>query len=238
MTLNPKKIWKELSALEIALIIINIGYLIYLNYSTDLIPNLNSGNETRIINGVQNPPNTILYSTNSFVPKSNVSNTQTFFGIVLLSILIFSFLSKKIGFGRATIEEAIEDIANQLISTKKIKDVQIATTKQGLKIETDFETIEIFTNFLTRYRHIMEVSEAFKYVINVEITDKHDGTREYYKAHYHPMTRYWDGLIKSERELSESDQCPKCGKEYDVRVIPSQELIDKRIAKKFTEVRR
>ena len=55
-----KRVWKELSYFEIAMIIILIGYFIYLNNSTVLILNTNNGNDTRVINGVSYPPNTFL----------------------------------------------------------------------------------------------------------------------------------------------------------------------------------
>ena len=89
-----KKIWKELSYFEIFIIAISIGYMVYLNSSTSMVLNINNGDETRIINGVQNPPHTILYKPEDYVPKAGVSNTQMVFGIIINIFLISTLLSK------------------------------------------------------------------------------------------------------------------------------------------------
>src|SRR3990167_1798357 len=98
--LQPKSIWKELSYLEWAAILIVIGYFFYLNQSTALV--LNYNNETK----------QVLYKPNDLVPKSNVSNSQTFFGIILYIICVGILLSKRIRSPRrATMKEALDDLS-------------------------------------------------------------------------------------------------------------------------------
>ena len=229
-----KKIWKELSYFEIFIIAISIGYMVYLNSSTSMVLNINNGDETRIINGVQNPPHTILYKPEDYVPKAGVSNTQMVFGIIINIFLISTLLAKRVTSGkRATILEALEDISNNLIKARNLKDARITSTKNALQISTDLEDINLTYNFLTRYRSIGTVADAFKYVIGVEIIDKADNTSEYFKAHYNPKLRYWDGFLKMAKELSEQDQCPKCGNDYDERLIMGQDIRDFREGKTY-----
>lgn len=231
---KPKSIWKEMSYTEIALIVLAVGYLFYLNNSTALVLNLNSGNETRIINGIQNPPNTVLYRENDYVPKSNVSNTQAFFGAVIILALVTALLSKIINIPkRATIQEAIEDTAKQIIKIRNIEGASISPTKNGLKIISDIEEIEMFCEFLTRYKSDNDGRWAFRYTIKVVITNKEDNVQEYYKAFYHPWSRFWDGLLATSKGLSDEDRCPKCGSEYDERIVSSKDLLAFRAARHF-----
>lgn len=232
--LKPKNIWNELSFIEIGVIILAIGYFFYLNNSTALILNINLENQTRVINGVPNPPNTILYAPNDYVPKSNISNTQTFFGIVIIILLVVILLSKRISIPRrATIQEAIHDIANQLIKTRQIKDAKLSTTRNGLKIISDIEEIELTYNFLTRYKSEGNRRWAFRYTIGVIITNREDNIPEYYKAFYHPWSRYWDGLVESITPLNDEDRCPKCGSDFDEKIVMAEDLIKYRHAKSY-----
>jgi len=219
-----KKIWSDTGWTEKILIVVLIGYFVYLNQATALVLNINDQETPRMINGIPNEPNTLLYLPQDYVPKSNVSNTQMFIGIILSALLSFILLSKKALKDRAEISEALSDIANQIIKTKNIKDAKINASKDGLIIRTDVEEICLTNYFLTRYRFIGNVTEAFEYVISVEIKDN-EGNIDYYKAHYNPLTRYLDGLIKTTKELKEEDQCPRCGKEYDERYILGADLV-------------
>lgn len=225
-TASPRKLWNELSYFELGLIILMVGYFFYLNNSTGWVINYNnSTNGSRIVNGVENKPGTVLYGQNDYVPKSAVSNSQTFFGIVLFLIVIFVILSKLVkSLRRATIGEAINDISKQLIEVRQLREARITVIKNGVRIVSDFEEIDLTYNFLTRYKSIGDVREAFRYTINVQIKNKQDETDEYYRAYYHPWSRYWDGMVKSITELTESDQCPNCGKEYHEKIIISDDL--------------
>ena len=212
-TASPRKLWGELSYFELGVILLMVGYFFYLNNSTEWVINYNnSTNTSRVINGVENKPGTVLYGQNDFVPKSPVTNSQTFFGIALFLIVIFVLLSKLIKSSRrATISEAIDHISKQLIEVRQLKEAKITVIKSGVRIISDFEEIDLTYNFITRYKSIGDTREAFRYTINVVIKNKQDETEEYYRAYYHPWSRYWDGLVKAVTELTESDQCPRCG---------------------------
>ena len=224
--IRPKNIWKELAFIEIGIIILAVGYYFYLNNSTALILNFNNENTTRVVNGVPNPPNTVLYNSNDYVPKSNVSNTQTFFGITITLALVVILLTKRMQIPRrATIQEAIHDIASQLIKIRQLKDVKISATRQGLLITSDLEVIELKYNFLTRYKTEGSRRWAFRYTIGVIITDKEDDVPVYYKAFYHPWSRYWDGLVETTKWLNDEDRCPRCGSDYDEMIVMAEDLM-------------
>lgn len=231
---SAKSLWKEVKPFEWIIIIIVLGYFVYLNNATGLVINVNDGNETRIINGIPNPPNTILYEPNDYVPKSNVSNTQTGIGIFLTIILILVLLAKRISIPkRATIEEAIEDIADHLIKLKNLKNTKITQTREGLKIISDFEEINLSYSFLTRYKTIGDRSWAFRYTIHGVIYNKRSNIQDYYKFFYHPWSRYYDGMLKVAKELADEDRCPKCGSEYDEKPIIGADLMKFKVAKQW-----
>ena len=233
-SMKPKKLWKELSFFEIGLIIAMVWYFFYIANSTSLIVNINDGNSTRVINGVPNPPGTLAFGANDLVPKSNVSNSQVFFGIILFLVTIYVILSKVIKSSRrATIEEALEDISKQLISVRHMKQAKIYSIKNGLKITSEHEEIELTHSFITRYEEKGGEKLAFRYTINCKVHDKIEDSDEHYRAHYHPWSRYWDGFIRSESELEQQDQCPRCGKEYDVLVVLSDDLKKIKAAKEY-----
>jgi len=232
--IKPKTIWKELSYLEIGVIALAIGYFFYLNNLTSLVLNMNIENDTRIINGVSNPPNTVLYRANDFVPKSSVSNTHTFFGISIILILVILLLSKRFKIlRRATIHEAINDISSQLIAVRQLKGASLHPIKNGLRIISDLEEIDLTYEFLTRYKTVGDKKWAFRYTIKVIITNKEEGVAEYYKAFYHPWSRYWDGLVETKKSLSDEDRCPKCGSDYDEKMIIAEDLLKYRRARAY-----
>ncbi len=230
---QPKKFLKSLTMFEIALIVLACGYIIYLNQQTSRIPNLNNGNSTIVVNTIPIKPGELLYGPNDLVPKTNVSNTQTFFGILIILLLVYTLLLKVTNVNsRASIHEAVEDITKQIIQVRQLKDARIAVIKNGKKITSDLEDIEITYNFLTRYRIINNLRQAFNYTIHINILDKSTGLEDYYKAYYHPWDRFWDGLVKSSKQLSDVDQCPNCGKEFDVKIITSDDLSRARAARR------
>ena len=222
---QPKKIWMNLTYIEIGLILAVAGYFIYLGYSTRLVLNTNNTNQTIVVNGIEQKVNKTLYLPNDYVPASNISNAQSFFGIALFAIAVFVLLSKisKIN-KRATIQEAITDIANQLIQVRQLKEARKSVVKNGLKISSDDEDIYLTYNFLTVYKSKGEEREAHRYVIHADIYNKTDEAHQYSKAYYHPQSRYWDAFIKVDEELTESDRCQKCGTEYDEKIIISEDI--------------
>lgn len=233
-TPQPKKLWASLTYVEIALIIAVAGYFVYLDYSTRLVLNTNNTNQTITINGIEQKVGQTLYLPNDYVPASNVSNTQAFFGVASFIITIYILLSKlsKIS-RRATIQEAIEDIATQLIQVRHMKEARKSVAKNGMKITSDDEDIELTYNFLTVYKSKGDEREAHRYVIAVEIYDKASEASQYYKAYYHPWSRYWDALVKVDEELTESDRCQKCGTEFDEKVIISDDVKKLKIIKEI-----
>lgn len=230
---TPKRFWEELSPTEWVAIAAVIFYLFYLNYSTGYVTNLNSGNESIIINGVEVQPGQVLYGPQDFVPQSNVSNTQTFFGIILVFILVAVLVSRRMSMKRrATIQEAVDEIAAQLIQARNLKDAKITLTRNGMVITTDIEVIELTHEFLTRYKSKGNEREAFRYTIHAIITDRRDGIPQYYKTYFHPWTWYWDGYVRVVKALSEEDRCPNCGTEYDEKIVMADDLLKLREAKK------
>jgi len=117
---TPLKFWKELSWIEIGAVIAMIAFLIYLKNFTSLVPNT-SVNETRIINGVTYPPETLIYPPNAIVPKSSITNTQLFFGILIFAVVVLMLISKRLSVRRrATPKEAMDDISRQIKQLKKV----------------------------------------------------------------------------------------------------------------------
>jgi len=231
---TPTKFYNEFSAIEWgALILIILAIPFYISLSTKLVPNF-SVDETRVFNGITYPANTSIYSPNDFVPKSNFSNTQAFFVMFINGICIFILLQKRLGDNkRATINEAMRDIAKQIIEAWNIKDARIAPTRDGLQIISPHETIDIQPVFNTKYKTVDGVRSAVRYCIQIIRLDKEDRVPTTYRAHYHPHTRYWDGMFKSKLELSEMDKCPNCGSEADEKVVSSEDLAKMSHAKKL-----
>lgn len=216
---TPKSFWKNLAWVEIFAISSMFIYLIYLQNTTDLVLNFNDGNETRVINGIANPPKTVLYPPNSFVPKSGVSNSQMIFGMILYSVVIAVLLANRMKQPtRATPKEAMDDLSKQL---KQLRDLPLA---DGTTIPiTDNLRIEIHPVFLTRYYETSENDrKEFRYTFQVIVKDRQEEVEYYYRAWYHPWTRYWDGLFPAKTLLSGKDACPNCGDEYNFKKISSK----------------
>lgn len=216
-----KTIWKATTWFERALIFSIIAYLLYLNSSTELILNFNEGNETRyIMGGVANLPNTVAFPPNSYVPKSNVSNTLTAIGIFLYCIAIYIILARKLAMKRrATMPEALED-------TKLwIKNLKTIPTLEGSQIPLEGLNISVEPIFMTRYdKTTSQEGNEFRYVFLVTVKDEYEETIRYYHSWYHPWTRYWDGFFPVKRELSRIDRCPRCGNEHDIAYLESEDI--------------
>lgn len=226
---TPKSFWKELTWVEMFAITAPIIFLIYLNQSTGLILNFNNQNETRIINGIQNLPNTILYPSNAFVPKAPVSNSQTAIGIILYIICIGILLKRRLKEKRrATPEEAMNDLSKQL---KRLTNIPLA---DGTTVPIT-DNIKIYINpiFFTRYKSVGDERKAFRYVFQIKVEDRINETEYYYKAWYHPWDWFWDGFYQSNTPLGDKDRCQYCGgTEYDEKVILSERLNEFRKLKK------
>lgn len=218
-TKTPLKFWKELSWFEIGAIVLIIGFMIYLKNVTALVVNFNDSNETRVINNIQNPPNTILYAPNSLVPKSNISNTQLFFEILLFSIVVLMLLSKRVSLlKRATPKEAIDDLEKQMGQLKEI------TLADGTRIPVNDLDIKFTRQFTIKYKTIGGERKESRYAFLVFIKDKKKQVEYYFRAHYHPWTRYWDGFFETPTPIQETDKCPNCGTEADEKIIMAEDL--------------
>jgi len=227
-TKTPLKFWKALSWFEIGAVVSVIIFLFYLKTYTALVPNI-SLNETRVINGISYPPNTLIYHPNSLVPKSNITNTQAFLGVLLFLIVVLMLLSKRISIRkRATMKEAMDDISKQI---KQLKNITLA---DGSTIPiTDDIDINLTPQFLSKYKTVGEVREAVKYAFLVYVTDKKNQVDYYFRAWYHPMERYWDGFFETKTPLSDVDKCSHCeGDLSDEKIIISEELSRLRELKK------
>ena len=233
-TKTPVKFWKELSGFEIAAIALMIGFFIYIKSTTALVVNINNGNETRIINNVQNPPHTLLYPPNAFVPKSNVSNTQTFIGIMIFAIVVLMLLAKRVSMQRlATMKEAMDDLSRQL---KQLKNI---TLSDGTTIPiTDDIDIKITPQFYAKYKTVGNERKIVRYSFLTMITNKKEGTEHYFRVWYQPWTRYWEGFFETAKSLQETDKCPHCGTEADEKVIIGEDLAKLRDLRKAFGVQR
>ena len=226
-----KSFWNEFSIMEWIAMAGMIAYLIYLNTSTSYVPNVDI-NATRVINGVTYLPEQALYLPSDFVPKSNVSNTQTFVGVMVYIGTLLILLQRRFNDNkRATIDEALNDIARQLIKVRNLRDARIVPQKDGLRITSEFEIIDLDCRFLTRYKSKGDTREAFQYVIQTKIYDKEHEVWINHKCFYHPWSRYWDGMVQSDRTLDESDKCQWCGKSFDEKIIAASDLQNIRFGK-------
>lgn len=228
---KPESIWRRLSSMEWIAIGLLVGFIFYLHNATGIVVNFNDTNQTRVINGVQNLPNTVIYSPNSFVPKSSVNNTHVFIGVLIVIIAVALLLAKKlIKIKRATMPEAMRDI------DKNIRQLKTITLSDGRTLPITPRTdIKITPQFMTRYRFIGQNMEKpeFRYTFLVRVIDELEEISYMFKAWYHPWTRYWDGFYETAMPLSDKDRCIYCGgTEYDVKYILSDELM------KFRELRR
>src|SRR3990167_10371994 len=124
VTPKPRKIFKEFTYFEIGAIVVFLGFMIYLAYSTKPILNFNNTNETIVVNNIPIPSGQTLYPSNSFVPKSSISNSQLFFEIFLFVALVIILLGKRATISRrATPKEAMDDISKQL---KQLTNIALA----------------------------------------------------------------------------------------------------------------
>ena len=186
-----------------------IAFIIYLNQSTKLVPNFN------------NSTNTYTYTQQTpFVPKSNVSNSQTAFGIIIFVLCLFLLFQAKISeLLRATPKEAMDDLAIQL---KELKNIPLA---DGTTIPlTDTTEIIISPHFFTRYLSVGTERKEFRYVFCVIVKNHSQNLDYYYKAWYEPWKRLWDGFYPTTGPLSDKDRCPNCGNESDLKYITEDTL--------------
>lgn len=224
------KIWQRLTWLEWGAIALLIGFIIYLHNVTGLVVNFNDTNETRIINSIPNPPNTVLYAPNSLVPKSSVTNTHVFVGILITLIAVVILLGKKIvQLRRATMFEAMRDL------DKQIRELKTITLSDGRTMPITIKThVTLTPIFMTRYRFMPQDDKPeFRYTFLVHVEDKLEEVTHLFKAWYHPWTRFWDGFYETTTSLSDRSRCKYCGgTEYDVKYMLSDDLL------KLREVRR
>lgn len=226
------KVFKQLRYEQIIAIAFFIGVLIYLRNSTSLVPNLvtcenatNTTCEPRVINGVTFPPNTILYPPNSYVPKAPISNTELVIAIILFLAVCYILLAREIGLmRRATMTEAMNDLDAQLhgLKTLKLKDGRTIPITSNIKIT-------LTPQFVTRYRFISgkEDKPEFRYTFLVTVHDQIEEDTLYFRAWYHPWTRYWDGFFETATALSDRDRCQYCGKygEYDLKYLGTEDIL-------------
>ena len=83
---------------------------------------------------------------------------------------------------------------------------------------------KISPNFLTRTIIDPEKQDRLlKFVLQVNITDL-DGMSHHVKSYVHPIKRKVIGFVPLEGVLEEVEQCPNCGKEYDIGYVDTEDL--------------
>ena len=161
-----------------------------------------------------NPVTNTTYTREYYVVPNYVNQNYMALGFILLSGLVLSFLAKESKADMASIEEAIG------IMDKYLKGRKSITTLSGEIIEISKYFID--PNFLLPEEVTDEGRIPIKYVLQIRIFDL-DENEIYLKGYVHPFKRYVGGFVEMEGALEEKEKCPDCGKEYDIKVLKTED---------------
>jgi len=177
--------------------------------------------DTQIIERYNNATNT-TYTREYYVVPNYVNQNYMVLGFILLGGLVLSFMAKETIKDMASIEEAIA------IMDKYLKGRKSITTLSGEIIEISKYFID--PNFLLPEDLTDEGRIPFRYVLQIRIFDL-DGNEIYLKGYVHPFKRYIGGFVEIDGALGEKDKCSDCGKEYDIKVLKTEDYKKWRIIK-------
>lgn len=169
--------------------------------------------DTQTIERYNNITNT-TYTREYYIVPNYVNQNYMALGFILLGGLVLSLLVKESKADMASIEEAIG------IMDKYLKGRKSITTLSGEIIEISKYYID--PNFLLPEEITDEGRIPFRYVLQIRIIDL-DGNEIYLKGYVHPFKRYIGGFIEMDGALGEKDKCSDCGKEYDIKVLKTED---------------
>ena len=169
--------------------------------------------DTQTIDRYNNATNT-TFTREYYVVPNYVNQNYVALGYILLGGLVLSFLAKESKTDMASIEEAIG------IMDKYLKGRKSITTSSGEIIE--ISKYHIDPNFLLPEEVTDEGRIPFRYVLQIRIIDL-DGNEIYLKGYVHPFKRYIGGFVEIDGALGEIDKCSDCGKEYDIKVLKTED---------------
>ncbi len=169
--------------------------------------------DTQIIERYNDVTNT-TYTREYYVVPNYVNQNYLVLGYILLGGLVISFLTKASTTDMISIEEAIQ------IMDKYLKGRKSITTLSGEIIEVSKYFID--SNFLLPEEVTDEGRIPFRYVLQIRIIDL-DENEIYLKGYVHPFKRYIGGFVEMDGALGEKDKCSDCGKEYDIKVLKTED---------------
>jgi len=189
--------------MQIGFIIAIVIYIIVLAKTTAPVPNYD--NDTGTYHYLEGEP----------IPPNYVDSTYLTIALVLLAGLVMSFVTKEVRRDLMDIEEA-RNIVNTYLKDKKS-----ITTDTGDIIEMG--DCKIDPNFIPRDEIIKNERRIFEYVLQMTITDS-IGNERYVKCRVKCNPPSMGGFTEIDEPLSDKDKCSKCGDEFDVKLVDSEEV--------------
>lgn len=188
---NLKKLTKFQIVSSLALFL----FILYLGYQTRLVPNIYkscyiSANTSCEGNYTDNKCciSDLIYKPEDNVPKERISREMMFFGILLTSAVIYSFISSVI-LGKKINERDAIAIAKDNIRWKQ---------KEGIIPQGDIKHV----GYTTRIRTDLDKEKLIKWVIGVEVDSKED--MDYY---YHVEVKpFWESNLYEDHIIA---VCPR-----------------------------
>ena len=211
-------IWKSTNTGAKVLFLGMVVFLFYLAWTTSLVPNTNSGNETIVYGQISVSPDGQLYQPESFVPKGFVSNSKAILGVILLLALVIAL-------------KAPDLTSQQLLSEREVKELIMKEFRKKKKVplpdgkfEFKNQDFELVGDVVLRYAFLRdEVRSEFRYSCTLKAIDE-DNHEEYYKVSVHPYKAMIVDIVQTDSPLKDWDRCTKCGKLFDIKYLPTDEL--------------
>lgn len=170
---------------------------------------------TTPIPNFNNETSTVIYGKDDFVPPAYMNTNHLLIMIIFLVGLVVSFIRKEVKKQEmADIDEVHNIVKDYLKKRKSIK------TDQGNVYEIGEYNLD--KNFILRELREGGESKPYRYVVQINITDT-DGLPHYLKAYVHPFSRYLSGFVDIDKPLEGEDQCPDCGKEFDIGYVSTED---------------
>lgn len=211
-------IWKSTSLGAKVLFFGIVAFFFYLAFTTSLVPNTNAGNETVSYNKIPVESGAQLYKADSFVPKGTVSNSKAIIGSILLFALVIILKSPDLTKSQLLSEREVKELIMREFAKKK--KIPLPDGKYEFK-NVDFE---IVGDVILRYAFLRdEVRSEFRYTCTVKALAE-EGQETYYKVSVHPYKAMIVDIVETDRPLKDWDRCTRCGKLFDIKYLPTDEL--------------
>jgi len=211
-----QKFWNSMPNSVKIVFVILILYFFYLANSTAPVPNYN--NETK----------TVLYTAHDYVPKNYVSFSQAILGSILVFILTYlAVITDKEPLLLLTREEATELIKKEFEIMKK---QGIFSKNAVLKLDLDSGGAVLRT-FMTSFDKTMK---PYKWVFGGIVEE--NGLEEYVRIYVSALKPgFVYGFYKTTEPFSGKDICPRCGQEFNVKLVVPPELRETKLLKRYFE---